>query len=126
MTPEQRDKYLKAIEKIEKAARPEKWRLIKKLCIEVWSTQKPWLILAEHEHAEACKELRLKNENKFAASKSGAMRNSMKLFGPVYSELRRFDPELQIELSGKNQGAQELIGKQLWDAFPEYRICRNY
>jgi hypothetical protein len=122
MTPEQREKHLKAIKKIEQAPRPEKWRLIKKLVLEL----KPWLIPVEHEHAEACKELRLKSENKFAASKSGTMRNSMKLFGPVYTALIKADPELQLEMSGKNKGTQELIGKQLWDAFPEYRICRNY
>lgn len=122
LTPEQRDKYLKAIEKIENAPRPEKWRLTKKLVLEL----KPWLKPSEAEHSEACKELRLKNENKYAASKSGAMRNSMKLFGPVYTAIIKLDPELTLELSGKNKGLQELAGKQLWDAFPEYRICREY
>lgn len=122
MTPELKDKYLKAIEKIELTKRPEKWRLIKKLTLEL----KPWLIPVEHDHAEACKELRLKNENKYASSNSGTMRNSMKLFGPVYSSITKLDPEILIEISGKNKGDQEKIGKQLWDAFPEYRICRNY
>lgn len=121
-TPEQKDKHLKAIEKIETAPRPEKWRQIKKLLLEL----KPWLVAIEADHAEACKELRQKNENQYASSKSGAMRNSMKLFGPVYSAIIKLDPELHVEMSGKNKGAQELIGKQLWDAFPEYRICRTY
>jgi hypothetical protein len=122
MTPEQRDKHLKTIEKIEKLKRPEKWREIKKLTLEL----KPWLKPVEAEHAEACKELRLKNENKHASSKSGVMRNSMKLFGPVYQNMLKLDPELAIELSGKNKGDQELIGKQLYTAFPEYRVARNY
>lgn len=122
LTPEQRDKHLKAIAQIDEASRPEKWRLIRKLTLEL----KPWLKPLEHDHAEACKELRLKNENKYAASKSGEMRNSMKLFGPVYTAMMKLDPELSIELSGRNKGIQELIGKQLWDAFPEYRICRDY
>lgn len=122
MTPELKDKYLKSIEKIEQAQRPDKWRLTKKLILEL----KPWLVPVEADHAEACKELRLKNENKYASSKSGTMRNSMKLFGPVYSAIIKLDPELHVEMSGKNKGAQELIGKQLWDAFPEYRICRTY
>jgi hypothetical protein len=121
-TPEQKDKYIKAIAKIEQAKRPEKWKLTKNLILEI----KPWLVPAEAEFSEACKELRLKNENKYAASKSGAMRNSMKLFGPVYTAMLKLDPELHIEMSGKNKGIQELIGKQLWDAFPEWRICRNY
>ena len=122
MTPEQKDKHLKAIEKIEKTPRPEKWKLIKKLTLEL----KPWLKPVEHDFAEACKELRLKNDNEFAASKSGAMRNSMKLFAPVYANMTKLDPELMLEMSGKNKGSQEKIGKQLWDAFPEYRICRKY
>lgn len=122
LTPEQKDKYLKQIAKIETMKRPEKWREIKKLTLEL----KPWLKLAEAEHSEACKELRIKNENKYASSKSGAMRESMKLFGPVYQNIIRLDPEFLIESSGRNQGAQAHIGKQLWDAFPEWRICRNY
>lgn len=122
MTPEQRDKHLKTIAKIELSGRPDKWKLIKKFTLEL----KPWLIEAEREHSEACKELRLKSENKYAASKSGVMRNSMKLFGPVYTAMIKLDPELKIEMSGKNKGLEALIGKQLWDAFPEWRICRNY
>lgn len=122
LTPEQRDKHLKAIEKIEHAARPEKWRLIRKLLFEL----KPWLKVVESEHAEACKELRIKNENPYASSKTGTMRNTMKLFGPVYSAMIKLDPDLRIEMSGRNTELQVQIGKQLWDAFPEYRICRKY
>jgi hypothetical protein len=122
LTPEQHDRYLKAIEKIELAKRPEKWRLIKKFILEI----KPWWVPLEREHAKACKELRQKTENKYASSKSGTMRNTMKLFGPVYNAMIKLDPELQIEMSGRNKGLQQLIGKQLWDAFPEYRICREY
>lgn len=121
-TPEQRQKFLKAIEKIETAPRPEKWRLIRKLTLEV----KPWLKKAEAEHNEACKELRIKNENKYASSKSGEMRNTMKLFGPVYTNITRLDPEIVTEMSGRNKGLQDKIGKQLYDAFPEYRIARLY
>lgn len=119
MTPEQRDKYLKAIQKIEQAKRPEKWRLIRKLVLEL----KPWLVDVEREHSEACKELRSKNENKFASSKSGDMRNSMKLFGPVYTAMLKADPDLTKDTG--RQGDQLLIHKQLWEAFPEYRICRE-
>lgn len=122
LTPEQRQKHLKAIEKIETTDRPEKWRLIRKLTLEL----KPWLVPVEAEHNEACKEMRIKNENKYAASKSGVMRNTMKLFGPVYSNMIKLDPELSVEMSGKNKGLAELIGKQLYDAFPEYRIARLY
>lgn len=121
LTPEQRDKHLKAIEKIEHTKRPEKWRLIRKLTLEL----KPYLKELEHDHAEACKELRLKNENKFAASKSGVMHNTMKLFGPVYTNMVRLDPELRAEMSGRNKGDQSKIMKDLWRAFPEYRVCRE-
>lgn len=122
LSPEQRQKHLKAIEKIENTPRPEKWRLVKKLILEL----KPWLVPYEAEHAEACKELRIKNENKYASSKTGAMRNTMKLFGPVYNAMIKLDPELRIEMSGKNKGLEEKVGKDLYDAFPEYRIARLY
>lgn len=122
LTPEQRQKYLKAIEKIETTPRPEKWKLIKKLTLEL----KPWLVPLEAEHAEACKELRIKNQNKYASSKAGTMRNTMKLFGPVLTGMMKLDPELKVEMSGKNKGLEEKIGKDLYDAFPEYRIARLY
>jgi hypothetical protein len=122
LTPEQKQKYLKAIEKIENAPRPEKWKLIKKLTLEL----KPWLVPYEAEHSEACKDLRIKNENKYASSKSGTMRNSMKLFGPVLTNMMTLDPELKLEMSGKNKGTEEFIGKQLYDAFPEWRVARIY
>lgn len=122
ITPEQRAKYLKAIERIETTSRPEKWRLIKKLTLEL----KPWYKPLEYDHSQACKELRLKTEDAFSASKSGTMRNSMKIFGPVLTGLIKLDPELSDEWSGKNQGDQEKVGKQLWDAFPEYRTSRKY
>lgn len=120
LTPEQRDKHLKAIDKIERTPRPAKWRLIRSLTLEL----KPWYKPLEHEHAQACKELRLKNANKFAASSADTMRNTMKLFGPVYMAMTKLDPELRVELSGKNKGDQYKVGKQLYDAFPEYRTAR--
>lgn len=122
LTPEQKARHLKAIEKIENTPRPEKWRLIRKLTLEL----KPWLVPIEAEHSEACKELRLKNTDKYAASKSGTMRNTMKLFGPVYTSMTKLDPQLQLEMSGRNKGLEEQIGKDLYKAFPEYRIARLY
>jgi hypothetical protein len=122
LTPEQRTKYLKAIAKIETTPRPEKWKLIRKLTLEL----NPWLVPLEADHIEACKELRIKNENKYASSKTGTMRNTMKLFGPVYTSMTKLDPEIQVEMSGRNKGLEELIGKQLYDAFPQYRIARLY
>lgn len=122
LTPEQKAKYVKAIEQIEMAPRPEKWRLTKKFLLDL----KPWLVEAEKEHCEACKEIREASQDKYAASKTGVMRNSMKLFGPVYSALIKLDPELKIELNATNKNTTPLIGKQLWEAFPEYRIARNY
>jgi hypothetical protein len=122
LTPEQKDKYLKAIEKIEQAPRPKKWRLIKDFTLEL----KPWLKDDEAGHSQACKELRQQNENKHAASKSGTMRSTMKLYGPVYNNLLRMDPQLREELSGRNKGDQTITGKKLWDAFPEWRTCREF
>lgn len=121
MTPEQRAKHIKAIAKIEDAPRPLKWRLTRKLILEL----KPWLVADEAEHIQACKELR-DASHKFAASKSGTMRNSMKLYGPVYNALVKADPELKGEMGAKNNASSPVILKQLWEAFPEYRICRAY
>lgn len=121
MTPEQRQKYIKAIERIENAPRPEKWVLTKKLILEL----KPWLVEDEKQFCQACKELREASE-KYAASKSGTMRNSMKLYGPVLTAIFKIDPELRVEMNDKHTNTAPLIGKQLWEAFPEYRIARNY
>lgn len=121
LTPEQRDKYLKALEKIELADRPEKWRLTKKFILDL----KPWLVEAEKEHCEAVKELR-DLSNKHAASKSGTMRNSMKIFGPVLIAMFKTDPDLRAEMGASSKGSSPLIGKQLWEAFPEYRVSRSY
>lgn len=122
LTPEQRAKHLKTIEKIENLPRPEKWREIKKFTLEL----KPWLKQAEKEHAEACKELRQNTSSTTASSKSGAMRNTMKLFNPVYQSMIKLDPDLLDEMSGKNKGLQGKVSHDLWKAFPEYRICREY
>lgn len=121
MTPEQRQKYIKAIERIENAPRPEKWRLTKQLILEL----KPWLVENEKEHCDACKELR-EASDKFAASKSGELRHSMMIYGPVFTAMRKIDPDLNVEMRAKNNASAALIGKQIWEAFPEYRIARNY
>lgn len=121
MTPEQRKKHVKTIETIELSKRPEKWRLIKKFLLELH----PEFIPLEHDHSQACKELR-EVSNKYASSQTGVMRNSMKIFGPVYTAIIRLDPELKTELDARNNASAPLIGKQLWEAFPEYRIARSY
>lgn len=122
MTPEQKEKHLRTIEKIENMKRPEKWREIRKFVLELH----PELIPYERDHIQACKELRQKSTSKTAQSEQGVGRFTMKLFSPVYNALVKLDPELMVEMSGKNHGYQEKIGKDLYDAFPEYRIARNY
>jgi len=121
MTPEQKEKHLKAIANIEQAPRPEKWYLTRKLLFEL----KPWLVEDEAQHIQACKELRASSE-KFAASKSGTMRNSMKLYGPVYTSLIKLDPELKQEMGSYKNASADKTGRLLWNAFPEYRIARSY
>ena len=59
-------------------------------------------------------------------SKDGTMRNTMKIPQFLYNALIKLDPELMIEMSGRNGKEQELIGKQLYKAFPEYRTVRIY
>ena len=122
MTPEQKDKHLRSIEKIENMKRPEKWREIRKLLFALH----PHLAQEDHDFREACKELRQKTESKTASSKSGTMRNTMKIPQFVYDAMVKLDPELMIEMSGRNRQASELIGKQIYNAFPEYRIARKY
>lgn len=122
MTPEQRDKHVKTIEKIELTPRPEKWREIKKLLLELH----PELVPADNDFAQACKEWRQSNESTTGASKGYSIRNTMKLPSYLLDALRKLDPELNVEMSGRNHGLQLLIGKQLYKAFPEYRIARNF
>lgn len=122
MTPEQRDKHLRQIEKIEYLPRPQKWIEAKKLLLELH----PELVAVDNEFAQACKEIRQNSESKVAASKSLNLRNTMKIPHYLYQTLTKIDPDLMIEMSGRNHGLQLLIGKQLYKAFPEYRIARNF
>jgi hypothetical protein len=122
MTPEQRAKHLRTIEKIENMKRPEKWRAIRKFLLEV----RPDLAAVEKGHCDACKEIRQATESGTAASKQGDIRNTMKIPEFIYQVLCKYDPELMIEMSGRNKGLQVLIAKQLWEAFPDYRIARKF
>lgn len=121
MTPEQRAKHVKTIEKIENMKRPEKWREIRKFMFELH----PELVTIDHDFCEAVKELR-EQSNRTASSKSGEMRNTMKIPQYIYEALRTLDEGFMEEMSGKNLGAQEQFGYQLYKAFPFYRVCRNY
>lgn len=122
MTPEQRDKHIKTIEKIENMPRPQKWREIKKLLLDLH----PELIPYDDDFSQACKELRQRSESKTGSSKDGNFRNTMKLPQYLYQAMLKLDPDMMIEMSGRNHGHQLLIGKQLYKAFPEYRIARNF
>lgn len=122
MTPEQREKHLKTIDKIQSLPRPEKWQEIRKLLFALH----PELIPIDTEFKEACKEMRQKNESKTASSKSGSIRNTMKIPQFVYEAMIKLDPDLLADMSGRNKNADEIIGKHLYKAFPEYRIARIY
>lgn len=122
MTPEQRAKHVRTIEKIENMERPEKWREIKKFLLELH----PELVPADDLHSQACKEWRQNNQSKTASSKLGSIRNTMKIPNYILDAIRKLDPEINEEMSGGNHGQQILISKQLYKAFPEYRIARNF
>jgi len=122
MTPEQRQKHLRTLERIENLPRPQKWVETKKLLLELH----PELVKVDHDFAEACKELRQKSTSDVGASKGFNLRQTMKIPDYVLSALRNVDPDLMEEWSGRNHGLQILIGKQLYKAFPEYRIARNF
>ncbi|UOF78008.1 hypothetical protein [Caudoviricetes sp.] len=122
MTPEQRQKYLNRIEQIEHMQRPDKWKAIRKLVLEL----NPELKKADDEFSQACKEWRQASASQTGASQQLNIRNTMKLPDWLYPQLIKFDPELKVEMSGRNHGHQLLIGKQLYKAFPEYRIARSF
>ncbi len=120
-TPEQKAKHLSAIERIESLPRPQKWTAIRELTFELH----PELKAIDKDFCEAVKEIREKN-NKTSSSASGAMRNTMKLPQYIYEAIKNLDADLMTEMSGKNGGYQEIIGEQLYKAFPMYRVCRVY
>lgn len=122
MTPEQKAKDLRAIERIEFMPRPQKWREIRKFVL----AKHPKYAAEDREFVQACKELRQKSESSTAASKSLDLRNSMKIPNYVYQALKLLDPEIAVEMSGRNHGLQEKFGEQLYKAFPEYRIARRW
>lgn len=121
MTPEQREKHLQSVDKIIAMKRPEKWRAIRKLLFELH----PELVPAHDEHMQACKEWRQSTQSATASSKSGDIRNTMKIPNYVYQAIIKLDPEIMVEMSGRNNGDQIKIGEQLHKAFPEYRIARS-
>lgn len=122
MTPEQRAKHVRTIERIENTPRPQKWREIKNLLLELH----PELVKPDNDFAEACKEMRQTSESNTGSSKLMNFRNTMKLPNYLYQALTQMDPEIVVEMSGRNHGLQKLISKQLYTAFPEYRIARNF
>lgn len=122
MTPEQRQKHVRTIEKIENMPRPAKWRETKKLLLELH----PELVQVDTDFCEAVKEHREKHQSKAGASKSLELRNTMKIPNYIMTAIRKIDPEINEEMSGRNHGDQWRIGKKLYQAFPEYRIARNY
>jgi len=120
-TPEQKAKHLRTIEKIEGMKRPEKWTAIRDFTLELH----PELKAVDADFCQAVKELR-EQSNKTASSESGDLRNTMKIPQYVYEAIRNLDADIIAEMSGKNNGYQELVGKQLYDAFPMYRVARVY
>lgn len=122
MTPEQKQKHLSSIEKIEFLPRPEKWYEARKLLFDLH----PELIQLDADHRQACKELRQALTSSTASSKSLSIRNLMKIPNYVYQVLGKLDPEAKEEMSGKKPELQEKFSKELYMAFPEYRIARSY
>lgn len=120
-TPEQKAKYLKTIEKIEGMKRPEKWTAIRDFTLELH----PELQEIDKDFCEAVKELR-EQSNKTASSATGDLRNTMKIPQYIYEAIRNLDADIIEEMSGKNKGYQEIIGKQLYQALPMYRVARVY
>ena len=122
MTPEQKQKHLTSIEKIEFLPRPEKWYEARKLLFALH----PELIPLDADHRQACKELRQALDSKTASSKDGTFRNTLKIPNYVYQVIGKLDPEAKEEMSGRKPELQVKLSKELYAAFPEYRIARTY
>lgn len=101
--------------------RPEKWREIKRFLFELH----PSYVELDKDFCQAVKELR-DVSNKTASSAKGTMRNTMKVPQYIYEALTAMDPEIMAESSGRMKGNQWKIGKELYNAFPEYRVARQY
>ncbi len=118
-----RQQQLDEIARIEGLARPHNWQAARDFYLKLH----PEFKLYEKEFIEACKELRFADNNvTTGATKSGSMRNTMKIPPYVYRSMQMFDKDLQQDLSGKNGNDLEKISKQLWKAFPEYQIARAF
>lgn len=121
MTPEQKQKHVSTIEKIEHLPRPHKWYEARKLLFELH----PELIQLDADHRQACKEMRQAIESKTAASKGLSVRSTMKIPNYVYQVIRKLDPEAGEQMSGRKPESQEKFIEELYTAFPEYRIARS-
>lgn len=99
--------------------RPEKWIAIRAFTLSLH----PELKKIDDDFCQAVKEIR-EQSNKTASSESGVMRNTMKIPQYIYSAIRNMDADIMQEMSGKNKGYQQLIGEQLYKAFPMYRVAR--
>lgn len=120
-TPEQKEKHLKAIEKIESLPRPQKWREVKKFVLSIH----PELRAIDKEYMQACKEMRQGLNSDTASSELGTLSLTMKIPTYVYQALIKFDPEIVEEASGRNKGYQYQIMQEMAKAFPEYRVARK-
>lgn len=122
-TTNPRHQQLQEIERIENLPRPRRWVETKTFLLRL----RPDLAPVDRGFVEACKDLREKSTtNITAASKSGSMRNTMKLPQYLYEALLAMDPQLATDLGGQQGEAAANMGKQLYNAFPEYRIARKY
>lgn len=118
-----RQQQLDEIERIENLPRPHIWRATKDFVLRLH----PEFRDIDRQFVEACREIREADlTNKTASSKSGSMRNTMKIPQFIYEALIAMDPPLLEDISGKNGEAAAMMGKKLYNAFPEYRIARAY
>lgn len=121
MNLEDREQYLKEIERIESLPRPAKWQAIRDLVFKMH----PGYIPEELAFISDLKELReTDNFKKTGASKSGDMRHLMKLPQVVYTALIALDPDLFQEMSNTSGDSRQTWNK-LYDAFPMYRVART-
>lgn len=117
-----RQQQINEIARIESLPRPRKWTETKRFLFAL----RPDLKAVDKGFVEAVKEMREQNDNKFAASTGGNMRNTMKIPQYIYDAILGMDPGLADEWSGKNGEAAKIIGRQLRKAFPEYNVARVY
>ena len=120
---DERRQLLHELERIEGLPQIQKWQATRDFVLKLH----PGYVREELDFIASVKEIREKENLKpTGASKTGALRHTMKIPQYIYTALLAVDPSLYEEMSGRNPEAQDALMKKLYKAFPMYRVARIY